>query len=166
MDVQKSFLENGIPTDLKGQHLSLVDSDCMGLKEVRILGTGGYGEVHHVVDPRTGIGYAKKVMSRPMNFKKHCELMKSFKRELSGMRRVRHRHCVDLMATCTDTDFVILLSSPVADMDLAKFLNLDLSDSQLNILHPAIGCITSALAYLHQLDIRCGISSIIGSSPS
>lgn len=86
LDAQESCLEEeGMPTNLKGQHLSFVDSDCMGLKEVGELGTGGYGEVHHVIDPRTGTGYAKKIMPRPRNFKKHSELMESFQRELSGM---------------------------------------------------------------------------------
>ncbi|KAJ4357600.1 uncharacterized protein N0V89_002176 [Didymosphaeria variabile] len=154
LEAQEMCLDDRMPTSLNGQHLSLMDSDCLELNEQKFLGSGRYGEVHHVVDPRTGVAYARKTMSRPRNFFKHRELMKLFQRELSGMRRVRHAHCVTLMATCTDTDSVIFLSSPVADMDLASFLDSDLSGTQLDTLCRAVGCITSALTYLHQLNIR------------
>ncbi|KAL1612195.1 hypothetical protein SLS60_000419 [Paraconiothyrium brasiliense] len=158
LEAQEMCLDDRMPTNLNGQHLSLMDSDCLELNEQKFLGSGRYGEVHHVVDPRTGIAYARKSMSRPRNFIKQRELMKLFKRELNGMRRVRHAHCVTLMATCTDTDSVIILSSPVADMDLAFFLDSDLSGTQLDTLCRAVGCITSALAYLHQLNISLDFS--------
>jgi len=70
------------------------------------------------------------------------------------MRRVRHRHCVDLVGSCADMESVAVLSSPVADMDLAVFLDMDLSKPQYEFLRQSIGCITSALAYLHNLGIR------------
>jgi hypothetical protein len=154
---QEHCLEDIVPTDLTGQHLALIDSECMEFQEVKTLGIGGFGEVHHVKDLRTGRSYARKVAYRSHHFKKHCEQMLNFKTELSGMRRVRHRHCVELVATCTDLTAVTLLFSPVADMDLAQFLDLDLTLLQLDILRRAVGCITSALAYLHQLNIRCGV---------
>lgn len=153
-DTQQLCLDDRFPKELNMQHFSFMDSDCMELTEQKLLGRGNHGEVHHVIDPRTGIGYARKRMPRPPNFDKHLALMKTFKKELGGMRRVDHPHCVNLMATCTDEDSVIFLSSPVADMDLATFLNQDLSIPQLDTLNRAAGCITSALAYLHQLNIR------------
>ena len=154
LDAQEEYLRDEMPSYLDGQHLSLMDSDSMGLEEVRPLGSGGYGEVHHVIHPQTGREYARKVMKRPMGFNNHCEFMKRFKKELSGMRRVEHHHLVKLTAACTDTEKVMLLSLPVADMDLSTFLDLDLDKNQRDILHKAVGCITSALTYLHQLNIR------------
>lgn len=108
----------------------------------------------HVTSGPNGQHYARKVIQRPVRYEGHLDTMKNFRNEVLGMRRVRHHHCVDLVASCTDMDSVIILSSPVADMDLSEFLKLDLDPSQMEILSRSIGCITSALAYLHSLQIR------------
>jgi hypothetical protein len=70
------------------------------------------------------------------------------------MRRVRHLHCVSIITSFTDMDSVALLSYPVADMDLAAFLDMDLNVLQLSTLRSAVGCITAALSYLHEQGIR------------
>ncbi|KAJ4985342.1 dual specificity mitogen-activated protein kinase kinase 1 [Stagonosporopsis vannaccii] len=149
-----SILDEAIPIDLQGRHFTLDNMDQLDLSRVKYLGAGGFGEVHHVLNRRNGQAYACKTMSRPVRYDTHADLMRNFKREVMGMRRVRHRHCVDLVGSCTDMDSVAILSSPVADMDLAVFLNTDLDKPQLEVLRHAIGCITSALAYLHSLEIR------------
>lgn len=118
------------------------------------MGAGGFGEVHHVQNPGNGQAYACKTMTRPVRYDAHIDLMRNFRREVMGMRRVRHQHCVNLVASCTDPDSVTILSYPVADGDLANFLNADLDTSQYEVLRHSIGCITSALAYLHKLHIR------------
>jgi hypothetical protein len=147
-------LDDNIPVDLHGRHFSVTDFAELGLTRVKFLGEGGFGEVHQVKSQHNEQKYACKTMLRPVRHDIHVILMNNFKRELFGMRRVRHRHCVDLVASCTDTDSVNLISSPVADMDLSKLLNPNLSKSPADILWCAIGCITSALAYLHKLHIR------------
>jgi hypothetical protein len=155
LDAQNRILDAGrLPKDLRAQHLSIEDSDSMELEEVKHLGTGGFAKVHHIRDPRTKKEYARKVMERSRGFNRQCEMMKSFRKEVMGMRRVQHLHCITLLATWTDMDSVGLLFSPVADMDLAKYLDEDLGLLQLDVLHRAVGCITSALAYLHHLNIR------------
>lgn len=96
-------------------------------------------------------------MQRVKKPENNLERMRNFKRELDGMRRVQHRHCIDLVASYTDTDSISMLLSPVADMDLAKiFNNPQLTAPQLATLRHAIGCITSALVYLHEKNIRYG----------
>lgn len=82
-------------------------------------------------------------------------ILRNFDREISGMRRVRHQHCVNLIASCTDIDSVTILSSRVADMDLSALLDSNLDHRSAKILKCAIGCVTSALTYLHSLGIRC-----------
>lgn len=154
LDVQDLCLDEEIALNLRGQHFSLEDLSIMDFQELKVLGVGGYGEVHHMKDLRTGIEYARKVMVRPSNVKRHHDLMHQFKRELYGMRRVRHRHCVTLRASCTDLVDVAIFSTPVADMDLAAFLDLDLDIFQISILRKAVGCITAALSYLHEQGIR------------
>lgn len=154
LDAQEALLDIDMPEDLNGRHLSLIDSHSLGFEEGELLGHGGFGEVYSVTDPRTGKSYARKVMHRPLNPKKHRDIMKIFKTELEAVRKVRRRHVVELMASCTDLDSVILLFSPVADMDLSIFLNIDLSERQVEFLRRSVGCITSALAYLHKVRLR------------
>lgn len=154
LDAQHRCLDEDYPPITGVLHFSYEDSEASELHEVGKLGEGGYGEVHHVQDPRTGKAYARKTMPRPGNFQRQCDLMRNFKKEVIGMRRVRHRHCVELVASFTDAGSVVLLCSPVADMDLAAYLDLDLDKGGLDILRNAVGCITSALAYLHAENIR------------
>ncbi|KAH6629111.1 kinase-like domain-containing protein [Boeremia exigua] len=151
---QERVLDEKIAVDLQGKHFTLDSIDQLDLPSMRVLGAGGFGEVHQVQNQQNGQVYACKTMTRPVRYDAHTSLMHNFKREVMGMRRVRHHHCVDLVASCTDMDSVAILSSPVADLDLSEFLNLDLNAVQLGLLTQAIGCITSALAYLHSLNIR------------
>ncbi|KAF2188986.1 kinase-like protein [Zopfia rhizophila CBS 207.26] len=151
---QTFVLDHEMPILLNGEHFAFADSDSMELEVKGRLGRGGYGVVDHVRDPRTKKHYARKIMYRTAASERHHDLMENFKREIHGMWRVKHRHCVDLVATCTDLESVLLLSSPVADTDLAKFLDSDLNLSQLATLRRAVGCISSALLYLHDNGIR------------
>lgn len=165
MKYQVLVLDKDIPADLQGRHFNVNNLDQPDISRVKYLGAGGFGEVYHVEDQRNGQAYARKTLIRPPRYEIHGELMRNFKREVMGMRRVRHRHCVDLVGSCTDMESVAVLSSPVADMDLAVFLDMDLSKPQYELLRQSIGCITSALAYLHNLGIR-SVFSIFSSSMS
>jgi hypothetical protein len=155
---QELVLDKDFPAylqgDLQGRHYSLDSMEDLELSQETFLGAGGFGEVHKVRSKLNDQVFACKTMARPVRYKDHHDLMQNFHREVSGMRRVRHRHCVDLVASCTDQDSVSIISSPVADMDLATFMELDLDDSQYGFLETAIGCITCALSYLHSLHIR------------
>jgi hypothetical protein len=152
---QELILDENIPISLQGRHFTLDNMDQLALRRIMFLGAGGFGEVHSVRYRGNGQVYACKTMARPVRFDAHAEMMRNFKREIMGMRRVHHRHCVDLIASCTDTDSVTILSQPVADSgDLSTFLDANLNLDQLEILRHSVGCITSALTYLHSLNIR------------
>ena len=155
MKYQEFILDENIPANLQGRHFTLDNMDQLDLRTITFLGAGGFGEVHSVQNRANGQVYACKTMARPVRFDAHAEMMRNFKREITGMSRVHHRHCVDLIASCTDTDSVTILSSPVADSgDLSNLLDADLNLDQLKILRHSVGCITSALTYLHGLHIR------------
>jgi hypothetical protein len=154
MHYQDDCLDEAIPLDLQDRHLSVEDASLLDLEEMEVLGSGGFGVVHRVKNKQTGAFYAKKTIERRRAYSQQLKLMDSFKKEVLGMRRARHRHCVELVASCTDADSVILLCRPVANMDLSTFLNSDLSSLQNGVLRRAVGCITSALVCLHRLQIR------------
>jgi hypothetical protein len=154
MELQERYLDEKLTTNLRRRHFSYAALENSNLQILESLGAGGNGEVYRVQDRNTGRYYACKSITRPKMYKTHHDVMVNFKREISGMRRVRHHHCVGLIGSCTDYDSVYILSSPVADMNLATFLEKDLNTVQLETLSKAIGCITSALAYLHELEIR------------
>ncbi|KAF2624584.1 kinase-like protein [Macroventuria anomochaeta] len=155
---QEVSLAMDIPAELHGSHLSITDFEQLSFQEtdqeLDFLGAGGFGEVFRVKRQLDGQEYACKSMIRRGTYKMQRDLMLNFEREVSGMRKVQHQHCVDLVASCTSMDSVYILSSPVADVDLARFLDLDLDSNQLCVLSGAVGCIASALAYLHKLGIR------------
>lgn len=151
---QEQCLDDGVSIEVWGRHFALTEADDMGFDRVRLLGAGGFGEVHEVKDRWNGETYACKTMARPVKYERHLETMRNFTNEVLGMRRVHHQYCVRLVASGTDLDSVILLSSPVASMDLSHYLDSALDQDQLRYLHEAIGCISSALAYLHGLHIR------------
>ncbi len=151
---QEQCMEEIIPRPFTGKHFCVIDSDHLDMEEVKKLGEGGFGKVWSVMDQQSQELYARKTIRRPTKFQWQVDAMKSFKREVYGMRRVSHRHCVKLLASLTDMDSMILISSPVADMDLTTFLNSDLAPSQIRDLRRMPGCITSAIAYLHNLCIR------------
>jgi hypothetical protein len=152
--VQERCLDDKTKLKMMGEHLNLADSYFLGFQEVKLLGVGGFAEVHEVFHPQTGNGYARKVMQRPVKFQRHCDLLKQFKKELNGLLKVKHQHCVTLAASCTDMDSVILYTSPIAECDLTNFLDSELGDSGMVVLRHSIGCIVSALTYLHQAGIR------------
>lgn len=155
---QELVLDKEFPVPLQGYlqagHYSLDSLEDLDLSRKTFLGAGGFGEVYQVSSLRDDQLFACKTMSRPVRYNDHHELMRNFNREVLGMRRVDHRHCVDLIASCTDQDSVSIIFSPVADMDLAAYMELDLDDDQYCFLETTIGCITSALSYLHSLNIR------------
>ncbi|KAH6629807.1 kinase-like domain-containing protein [Boeremia exigua] len=148
------FLYDEDPLQLPGRHLSLDDAESLRLEELKELGKGGLAIVWSV-RYKTGALYARKTMQRMKKSDSNLERMQNFKRELEGMRRAQHRHCIKLVASYTDTESVSMLLYPVADMDLTEFLNGDsMSAPQMAILRHSVGCITSALVYLHEKKIR------------
>lgn len=127
-------------------HATLEDADDH-INAKRILGEGGFSTVEEVV---ISLGWeavvcVRKKIGRPRQLKQHKQVMKAFGREMNVMRQVRHRHCVEFLGSYTDLDSVNILSLPVADMDLAKLLDLPLSSDYRRILISSIDCLNNAL---------------------
>ncbi|CAN9264429.1 unnamed protein product [Alternaria alternata] len=73
---------------------------------------------------------ARKKIARPKPLKLHQSIMTAFIREIRVMRQVDHRHCVRFLGSYTDSESVNILSTPVADMDMAAFLDKPIGDRE------------------------------------
>ncbi|KAI4617644.1 uncharacterized protein J4E87_008280 [Alternaria ethzedia] len=113
----------------------------------RILGEGLVGLVEEVTvrSRKPPITCARKKIGRPRQLKAHGQIMAAFIREIRVMRQVDHRHCVRFIGSYTDNESVNILSSPLADMDLATFLDNPIGDREWAILYKGIDCLCNGL---------------------
>ena len=119
------------------------------------LGHGGFGTVDHVVDRLRWDHFARKRIPRGRSFKKDKEAIESFVNELKTLKRLSHRHLVELVGSYTDPRYVGLIMKPVADMDLTTFLARYPDSKERKIcLRRFFGCLGTAVAYLHENKIR------------
>jgi serine/threonine protein kinase len=123
-----------------------------------LLGKGGSSEVFMVKHDDPGRGqtlYARKLAPRG-NIEKQEEVLRLFLQEWRILRRINHRHIVNLIASYTDKTSFALIMSPVAKESLKFILDGErsLGDDDLLVLRQSFGCLTAALVYLHDNHIR------------
>jgi hypothetical protein len=107
-------------------------------------------------DPRRGETlYARKLAARGRVKDQEAKL-RLFMQEWKILRRIKHRHIVNLIASYTDKRSFALIMEPVADESLRSMLDPDrnLRKHDLLVLRQSFGCLTAALVYLHDHDIR------------
>jgi serine/threonine protein kinase len=136
-------------------HGHFSDSTEVPLKKIGELGKGGSGFVDRVVSTISHQEYARKLIPRGRTFKQNKQVLREFTKELSNLKRLCHKHLVELVGSYTDKRFVALIMLPVADTNLQSFLERpDLDERSRSFLRPFFGCLTSALSYLHDNRIR------------
>jgi serine/threonine protein kinase len=136
-------------------HNSLEDSEEL-VEELRVLGEGAFGVVEEV-NVTTELGTTncvRKRIGRPKQLNAQKAILTAFTREINVMRQVQHQHCVRFLGSYTDFDHVNIISSPVADMDLATLLNLPPTAWGRQVIHRGLGCLCVAVNFLHQRSIR------------
>jgi hypothetical protein len=136
-------------------HTAIEDDEDL-IVEHRSLGDGAYASVDEV-SIAVGTSFTRcvrKRLARKRPLKTQKAVMAAFAREINVMRQVVHQQCVRLLGSYTDMDHVNILSSPVADMNLATFLDLPIDDKNRAVIYRGIGCLCNALHYLHQKKIR------------
>tara|TARA_R110002003_G_scaffold248_5_gene17705 strand:+ start:3588 stop:5924 length:2337 start_codon:yes stop_codon:yes gene_type:complete len=136
-------------------HAAIEDDEDI-IVQHKVLGEGAYGTVEEVsVDAGSGaIRLVRKQLGRPKPLNAQKRVMTAFAREINIMRQVDHQHCVKFLGSYTHIDHVNILSSPVADMDLATFLDRPIGTEQRAVLCRGIGCLCNAINYLHENNIR------------
>ncbi|KAH0536550.1 hypothetical protein FGG08_006580 [Glutinoglossum americanum] len=139
----------------RGVHQHFAEGEPLPFESKAILGSGGFGQVDKVLSLISYNEYARKRIRRGKVFKRAKENMKSFKAELEVLKRLKHRHVVELVGSYTDSAYLGLIMSPVADSNLAMFLaQVAGSPDERPLLRTFFGCLSYALQYLHNSQIR------------
>lgn len=149
LTIQATDIESG-----DGQHRHFAQDADIHFELIKQLGKGGFGKVDHVRSRLSRNDFARKRISRGRKFRDKAALL-GFEQELEILKRLSHRHLVKYIGSYTDPRHVGLIMSPVADSNLAQFLELSpLPTEQLIYLRRFYGCLSSALGYLHENRIR------------
>lgn len=86
------------------------------------------------------------------------EGLQQFITDMRIIKSLRHRHIVEFVGSYTDPNYLALIMSPVAEMNLTQFLErtptTGLSKPEAEALRSFIGCLATALEYLHSSCIR------------
>ncbi|KAK5062563.1 hypothetical protein LTR84_004636 [Exophiala bonariae] len=156
LDLQHVVLATALSLEREDTgHCHFSKQEDIPLEKVQELGKGGFGTVDRVISTITYTEYARKRIPRGKTFKKDTQILRDFERELGHLKKLSHIHIIKLIGSYTDPRFVGMLMSPVADCDLKDFLNQNLlSAGQRSFLRTFFGCLTSALCYLHENQVR------------
>lgn len=122
----------------------------------KLFGKGGRGEVDEVF---CTIGqskhYARKRMLRQDFSARDIATMTAFRNEVECMKRIVHRHCVRIVASYTDPSSFAILMLPVADSNLAHYLQKAVSsDGERSFLPDFFGCLARGLWHIHRQRLR------------
>ncbi|KAI9780173.1 MAG: hypothetical protein M1839_007010 [Geoglossum umbratile] len=147
---QAADIESG-----EGRHRHFVEDGNAYFQPIGQLGKGGFGEVDHVWSRLSLNEFARKRIPRGSTFKKDKAAILDFERELETLKRLSHHHLVKYIGSYADPKYVGLIMSPVADSNLAQFLEISpFPAEQLTLLRCFYGCLSSAVCYLHENKIR------------
>jgi tetratricopeptide (TPR) repeat protein len=145
----------------RGQHRYFREHEPLPLEMKGILGSGGFGQVDRVLSTISFREYALKRVSRSAVFsgrtkedtRQRAECVKQFIAEIGALKRLKHRHVVEFVGSYTDPQFMGLIMSPVADIDLSAYL-AHADTSRYRELRTFFSCLAQALKFLHKQNIR------------
>lgn len=146
-----------------GEHAHFANSDHVPLARKDVLGTGGSGQVESVVlrsstskvQSASDQLFVRKLIHRK-RFGRLQQGLEEFKNELKILKRIQHRHLVEIIGSYTDPTFAALIMSPIADCDLSEFLKKIAPNNsrRRSTMRTFFGCLATALSYLHGKRIR------------
>jgi tRNA A-37 threonylcarbamoyl transferase component Bud32 len=150
------------PVDILFSHTEYQSHKVVPFITVRQLGHGSLGVVDAVrmESPESGsILLARKIIRvRTIDRKR---LLPIIQQEIDVLRRLKHKHIIQIVGTyettCIPRQFGILIH-PAGDEDLHNFLERagenDFPEKDIGLLRDWQYCLTSAVAYIHQENIR------------
>lgn len=152
---QQSVMAKSLDLE-NGKHCHLSADDPLPFQTLSRLGAGGYGQVDKIESKVTFKQYALKTINRRAAFGyKSKEAMKEFLLEIGRMRKLNHPHLVRYVGSYTDKNNLGLVMAPVADCDLAAYLERACVEaSMLPAIRTSFGCLATGLSYLHDCQIK------------
>jgi hypothetical protein len=137
-----------------GQHCFFKKNEYLPLRGEGILGVGGFGQVDKVLSLISFKKYARKRVLRTAAFGgRNAAAQRAFIKEIEILKRLKHWHIVEFVGSYTDHKYIGVLMEPIADMDLAAYLERA-DQSRHRELRTFFGCLSRALEFLHEQNIR------------
>jgi serine/threonine protein kinase len=137
-----------------GQHCFFKKNEYLPLRGEGILGVGGFGQVDKVLSLISFKEYARKRVLRTAAFGgRNAAAQRAFIKEIEILKRLKHWHIVEFVGSYTDHKYIAVLMEPIADMDLATYLEHANAEKHRE-LRTFFGCLSRALEFLHQQSIR------------
>ncbi|KAF4457415.1 kinase-like protein [Fusarium austroafricanum] len=155
LQAQSVVLSKGFQLEKGGDRRHTLFSRDEGLpfQVIGRLGRGKHGSVDKVVSTISHHEYARKLFRKTGGLSR--EKIKTFITELSVLKRVDHRHCIELIGSYSDPKYFALIMEPVGDHNLAEYYQeAKGSRDMLSLMKSFLGCLANALQYLHRLRIR------------
>jgi serine/threonine protein kinase len=137
-------------------------------KHIRKLGYGAFGAVDEVEHCASKIHFARKTIR--ISPRRSASSLVQAQREVTALRRLKHQHIINVLASYSWDGHFAIIMFPVAERNLSEFL-LDENATtlpQISKLSNWIGCLTSAVSYIHghscyHMDIKPNNILISGS---
>tara|TARA_R110002003_G_scaffold40_5_gene2642 strand:+ start:20808 stop:22802 length:1995 start_codon:yes stop_codon:yes gene_type:complete len=137
-----------------GQHLYYGLEEFIPFETKGVLGRGGYGQVDRVLSLISFKEYARKKVLRGVAFRgRQKEDVMRFIKEIELLKRLKHRHIVEFVGSYTDSRYIALIMSPVAEMDLGAYL-ARVTVSNYPEMRTFFGCLATGLEFLHEQNVR------------
>ncbi|KAH7413941.1 kinase-like domain-containing protein [Phaeosphaeria sp. MPI-PUGE-AT-0046c] len=138
----------------EGSHCFFGAKDTVPFESRGILGHGNFGQVDKVVSLNSFKQYARKRVLRSSAFRgRRKEDLECFIAEIEVLKRLQHYHVVEFVGSYTDAKYIGLIMSPVANCDLATYIDT-LAPAGHEELRTFFGCLATALEFLHSQNVR------------
>lgn len=115
---------------------------------VKLLGAGGFSTVDEVVHRETKLRISRKTLKN----REHSAL-EELKKEVNVLQKLRHPHIIRYLGAYSKDDKVSILLSPVADTNLAVWLEKSYVEKPAGLADTIVkmfGCLASSIRYLHE----------------
>ena len=96
------------------------DERDLEIADREALGHGAFGEVYKLVNKKTGIYYAVKVMRVGDKEQRDIKRFKSFRNEIYTLARSKHRNIIQLFGHCLVDDFCFMIMEFATNGDLKQ----------------------------------------------
>lgn len=136
------------------EHVSFVHSGDEHYRKIKDLGNGTYGSVDQVFSKLSTKFLARKRVHRANDSKKARDFQKDVVNEIRVLKRLRHAHLVTILGSYTDPEYIAYLMQPIADMNLQEYLDRMSHTENRVSTQFFFGCLASAMAYLHENNVR------------